>query len=171
MAIHDDLLDQAEHLAAREPKKPKQASLRRAVSATYYALFHFLVDEAVVGFTRGPGAGDLRNLLRRAFDHGEMRNTSAAFSGGTLPPSLAAVLRGPIPVDLRRVARTFVQLQEARHEADYDLSRSFVREEVKRLIAETRAALQRWSTVRTLEAARLYLAALLTGERLRRRAF
>jgi len=170
MTLHHDLLDQAEHLATKEPRKPRQSSLRRAVSATYYALFHLLVDEAVVRFVKGPDASTLRNLLRRAFDHGEMKGMSKAFSGGTLPPSLAAALKGPIPVDLREAAETFVELQEARHEADYDLSRRFVRAEVKDLIAETRNVFQRWSTVRTSDAARLYLAALLTGERLRKRA-
>jgi len=54
VAIHHDLLDQAEHLAAKEPRKPRQASLRRAVSATYYAIFHLLVNEAVVRFVKGP---------------------------------------------------------------------------------------------------------------------
>ncbi len=46
MSLHDDLLEQAKHLANREPRRPKQASLRRAISAAYYALFHLLVDEA-----------------------------------------------------------------------------------------------------------------------------
>jgi hypothetical protein len=32
VSLHKDLLDQAGHLAKREPKRPKQASLRRAVS-------------------------------------------------------------------------------------------------------------------------------------------
>jgi len=81
MGFHHDLIDQAEHLAGKEPRKPKQASLRRAVSAAYYALFHLLVDEAVAGLARGPGAGDLRDLLRRAFDHGEMRSVSGATRG------------------------------------------------------------------------------------------
>jgi uncharacterized protein (UPF0332 family) len=40
VALHDDLLAQAEHLARVDKKKPKQANLRRAVSAAYYALFH-----------------------------------------------------------------------------------------------------------------------------------
>jgi hypothetical protein len=38
MSFADDLLEQAYHLANRESKKPKQASLRRAVSTAYYAL-------------------------------------------------------------------------------------------------------------------------------------
>ena len=46
MGLHPELLKQARFLARREPRKPVQASLRRSVSASYYALFHLLVDEA-----------------------------------------------------------------------------------------------------------------------------
>lgn len=171
MTLHYDLLDQAEHLAKKEPGRPKQASLRRAASAAYYALFHLLVNEAVLALVRGPSPDELRNLLRRAFDHGEMKSVCTAFSGGTLPLNLAATLSGPVPADLRRVADAFLELQQARHEADYNLSRSFTRNNVQGLIAKARDAFHRWEAVRTSEAARLYLAALLTGERLRRRAF
>jgi uncharacterized protein (UPF0332 family) len=45
MPYCDDLLEQALHLAKREKKKPRQASLRRAVSTAYYALFHLLIHE------------------------------------------------------------------------------------------------------------------------------
>ena len=38
MSLHQDLLAQARHLLRKEPRRPKQASLRRAVSAAYYAL-------------------------------------------------------------------------------------------------------------------------------------
>jgi hypothetical protein len=171
MGLHHDLVDQAEHLAGKEPRRPKQASLRRAASASYYAVFHLLVDDAVVGLVRGPNPDELRNLLRRAFDHGEMRRTCGAFSGGTLPENLAAALGGPVPADLRNVADAFLELQQARHEADYNLSRTFSRAEVRGLVAKARDAFHLWEAVRTSEAARLYLAALLTGERLRKRAF
>lgn len=45
--MHWDLLQQARQLATLDLKKPKQANLRRAVSSTYYAIFHFLVRESV----------------------------------------------------------------------------------------------------------------------------
>ena len=48
MPFPEDLLEQAKHLASRERTKPKQASLRRAVSTAYYALFHLLISEAVL---------------------------------------------------------------------------------------------------------------------------
>jgi len=50
MPFAEDLLEQAKHLANREPKRPEQASLRRAVSTAYYALFHLLVSEATLNW-------------------------------------------------------------------------------------------------------------------------
>ena len=41
MSLHGDLLVQARFLASKEPRRPLRASLRRGVSATYYALFHW----------------------------------------------------------------------------------------------------------------------------------
>jgi hypothetical protein len=46
VTLHRELLSQAYHLATKEPKNPRQASLRRAVSSAYYALFHLLLYEA-----------------------------------------------------------------------------------------------------------------------------
>jgi len=68
MAYSDDLLEQAQHLAQREPKRPRQASLRRAVSSAYYALFHLLISETTKNWKR-PAE---RHTLARMFDHGPM---------------------------------------------------------------------------------------------------
>ncbi|GAB4215496.1 MAG: hypothetical protein OHK0013_41130 [Sandaracinaceae bacterium] len=46
MALHDDLLAQAARLARTDKNRPKQANLRRAASAAYYALFHLLITRA-----------------------------------------------------------------------------------------------------------------------------
>ena len=46
MTLANDLPAQAKHLASRERGRPRQASLRRAASAAYYALFHLLIREA-----------------------------------------------------------------------------------------------------------------------------
>jgi hypothetical protein len=52
MRLPEGLLEQAQHLVKREPKRPKQASLRRAISTAYYALFHLLISEAVLNWRR-----------------------------------------------------------------------------------------------------------------------
>ena len=56
MPIHAQLLEQAQLLATFEPRRPVQASVRRSISASYYAVFHFLVGEAAGrGLTAGAG--------------------------------------------------------------------------------------------------------------------
>lgn len=72
MPLANDLLEQAYHLAKREPKRPRQASLRRAVSSGYYALFHLLVSEA----TRNWKQSYQRPALSRHFEHGKMARAS-----------------------------------------------------------------------------------------------
>src|SRR5580704_5206468 len=65
MPFPNDLLEQAYHLANREPKRPKQASLRRAVSTAYYALFHLLITETTKNWKRPTE----RYTLARMFEH------------------------------------------------------------------------------------------------------
>src|SRR5580658_9893529 len=109
MPFAEDLLEQAYHLANREPANPKQANLRRAVSTAYYALFHLLIDEAV-----GKWAIERqRSALARTFDHARMKRVCEDVvkntkSGANLPP------------DLTTVANNFILLQQHRHRADYD---------------------------------------------------
>src|ERR1700722_11624689 len=106
MAFADDLLEQAYHLATMETNEPKQASLRRAVSTAYYALFHLLIDEAVSNW----GVVRQRSILARTFDHGKMKviceDYVKEFYGSGQPAS---------EIQLKNVAHTFVQLQEKRH--------------------------------------------------------
>ncbi len=72
-SFHRELLEQARHLANRRPRQPRQGDLRRAVSAAYYSLFHFLIDEAC-RYLLGSSPDDhtLRTILARAFLHAEM---------------------------------------------------------------------------------------------------
>ena len=81
MTLHHDLLDAASHLATRETRKPKQASLRRAVSAAYYALFHLLVADGAKRLSPAKPDG-LSLVIQRAFNHGEMRNVCKSFADG-----------------------------------------------------------------------------------------
>jgi hypothetical protein len=72
MALADDLLEQAKHLANREPKRPRQASLRRAVSTAYYSVFHLLISAAVSNWK----GIEQRSSLARGFDHKTMKQAS-----------------------------------------------------------------------------------------------
>lgn len=167
--LYRDLLAQAEHLAGKEPRRPKQASLRRAVSAAYYALFHFLVDAAcrnIVG--TGHQRRHLRHVIARAFSHSTMKNASKSFAGGTLPAGLSTtLLSSTISSGLRDVAEAFVTLQEERHRADYVLAKPFSKSEVTDLIHTARNAIELWQTVKNDDTARLYLLSLLVWDQLK----
>lgn len=69
MPLPDDLLEQARHLANGERRRPKQASLRRAVSTAYYALFHLLIQETI----RNRKIAEQRPLLARHCEHRRMK--------------------------------------------------------------------------------------------------
>ncbi len=163
------LLNQARRLARLDPRRPQQANLRRAVSGAYYALFHFLIDEAnrlLLGTT--PGHAGLRNLTARAFVHAEMAAASRTFAGGTLPATIVRQVGTlTIPAPLRELAEQFSLTQDRRHLADYDRVTRFSRVEVLLLIDGVELALAGWGSVRNDAAAKLFLLALLLWTRIR----
>jgi uncharacterized protein (UPF0332 family) len=159
VAYHEELMQQALLLVAKEPKKPKQASLLRAVSAAYYALFHRLIYEAVANWSRA----NLRAALGRAFDHGTMKSASNRLQNTKQFPFVGEDPR--VVRDLRSVARTFAQLQERRHTADYDNSTVWTRTEA---LAEVKAAVRAfrlWRSIRNEQIAQAYLVSLIVRRR------
>ncbi len=115
-------------LATKEPRRPRQASLRRGVLASYYALFHLLVDAAARRLVSGNDRQELRNCLSRAFDHGVMKRVARQFAERNVSPKLSPRLNGlPLQDEIVRVAAEFVDLQQHRHEADYNMGRRFTR--------------------------------------------
>jgi uncharacterized protein (UPF0332 family) len=156
MAFADDLLEQAQHLAHREKKRPKQASLRRAISTAYYALFHLLVSEAISNW-KVPGQ---RADLARAFEHGRMKEASKRIAGRSFPGS------GPSAVSaLRNVAKIFERLQQSRHKADYDNSTQWTRTSAVAEIDVVGEAFSDWQTIRHEPIAQDYLLSLLVKDR------
>jgi hypothetical protein len=127
VALPDDLLAQARFLARREPKRPRQASLRRAISAAYYALYHLLVSVGASAMAPRQPSG-LRPRVQRAFAHDEMKRVCQQFLQGhvgSLTPALQALVADPMEPELATIADAFVALQEARHSADYDTTELF----------------------------------------------
>jgi uncharacterized protein (UPF0332 family) len=142
MSFAEDLLEQAYDLAHKEAGTPKQASLRRAVSTAYYALFHLLIDEAV-----GKWAIERqRSILARTIEHGKMKGIcddvlKSIKSGGSLPP------------ELNTVAHNFIQLQQHRHTADYYNSKSWSRTDVVNVPTLATDAFAAWRAISALDAA------------------
>jgi hypothetical protein len=162
VSFHHGLIEQARHLATRERGKPRQVSLRRAISAAYYALFHLLVNEGAARLVPNSPAR-LRMQVCRAFSHKDMRSACQEIAR----PSrlLLPLIVPPLEADLITVAEIFVELQVQRHFVDYDLSKSFSRIEVLRIIAKANSAISAWTDVRSAPNANVFLAALLFNNR------
>ncbi len=162
MSLHADLLEQAFALARLERGKPKQASLRRAMSCAYYAFFHLLASEgaALVGSKLGKEA---RIRLRRAFVHADMKAVCASYAGSPnrFPPQIVPLLTFPLDPELQALAKLFLELQEERHLADYDGASVFNRTDVLSYISVLNATFKRWARVRASANARVFLADLL----------
>lgn len=171
MVYSTQLLDQAHHLATRDQQqRPRQVNLRRAVSAAYYALFHFLIDEACRSWVAGQGAdrSATRAVLGRAFDHGVMKQAAGSFASGTLSPKLSPGLAGTVvPAPIKVIAATFRAMQQQRHAADYNLRVRYKRGDVLRLIFNVERSIAGWKSVRDTPTGRLFLISLLVNDRLR----
>jgi uncharacterized protein (UPF0332 family) len=160
MGIADELLALAGHLATPPSPAFEQASFRRSVSTAYYALFHLLINEAA---QRWNGSAEARLGLERAFKHSNMREISEAVWKGSWKSWHTPRLS--IPVELQAVAKAFINLQEARHLADYDNTKIWTSTEVDSQLDLARAAFQNWHKIQTDPATQEYLLALLIGKK------
>lgn len=161
--MYKDLLDQAYRLATLDAKRPRQANLRRAISSTYYAVFHLLVDEACrVQIGAHHSQAPFRQVLGRAFAHGVMRDACKSFGGGTLKKGVSQGLPASfsIPQEIRRIAEIFVDLQEKRHLADYDLTVRFNRSDVLYLIGFVTGGIVPFKELPSSEEKRFFLSCL-----------
>ena len=164
MQLADDLLFQAGHLASLDPRRPKQANLRRAVSSAYYAIFHFLSDE-VVRLLIPTSPSELATHARRALGHTPMRKVCEAVVDGRLARGKEQLLPVGFSAEFRQIAKAFVDLQEARHLADYDLGSPHDRASVLLSVEQAREAITSWRAVRGTDEAHVFLTALLLGDR------
>lgn len=164
MPLADDLLAQAKLLANLEAKRPKQSSLRRAVSTAYYGLFHLLIDAAVKNIVSGGPTG-LDHIARRAYQHGEMK--AACIAIGAIKPSGPSGILLTIPVsdDLKLVAGTFVSLYESRRDADYNLGKTFNRSGVLVELGKVDSAFKAWGRQKNSADSKVFLLSLLMNNR------
>lgn len=91
--------------------RPRQANLRRAVSTTYYAMFHCLATCCADLLVGGVGSDRSEPAWRqayRALEHGAARQRCTR----------TAIVQ-KFPLEIREFADRFVAMQRKRHQADY----------------------------------------------------
>ena len=114
------LLAHAVALARSDDAAPDDARLRRAVSAAYYAVFH-AVALAVAAHLVPASRDETRYRLARSVHHRRVADVCTWLTRGGAKQHVAEVVarlrRAP---DVVGLAQSFVDLQDARHVADYD---------------------------------------------------
>ena len=142
----DDLLTIAESLASgtigSQRGRPRQAELRRALSAAYYALFHTLAGncaDMLVGSRSSTRTRQAWRQTYRALDHGHVRRQCTE----RRPKRVLA----RFPQEVQDFADQFVTMQRIRHLADYDPFEHFSRSVVSQYVEETKAAITEFNHV------------------------
>ena len=136
MSYPRDLIRQARELSRTgdanqaQRGRPRQADLRRAVSASYYALFHALTTAASQRVAGTGGSPQLLGAVARSFQHRQMLEASEEVAKPSMKKKYTPLFEGCTRSDtLRDVAAAFAALQARRHTADYDLQSQYRRNE------------------------------------------
>lgn len=143
----DHLFEQAEKLIRpRGQLAPRQVDVRRAISAAYYGVFHYILAAAAdlhIGGTARPAKR--YTLLYRSVDHRTMR----ALCEEAKKPTPSARYRKYIPnglgPNIQAFASAFLDLQEKRHDADYDPLKLMKVSDARLAVATARSAIGRFA--------------------------
>jgi hypothetical protein len=147
--FHVETLQASRRLIAREPGQRGRiaaARTRRSISTSYYAIFHFLLEESAsrtVGV--GPALLRRRRIVARIVSHRGLKRTLGKVGGGAIADDLRDYFGVPVaPGFMRTLARAFLRAQDLRLEADYDLNASVSEATARVLIDDIEAAIQAW---------------------------
>ena len=142
----DDLLDIAESLASgrigSQRGRPRQAELRKALSAAYYALFHVLASncaDLLVGSRSSTRTRQAWRQTYRALDHRQVKSQCTE----RRPKHILA----RFPQEIQDFAEQIVRMQRIRHLADYDPFEHLSRSAVSQLIEETKTVIAEFREV------------------------
>jgi hypothetical protein len=91
-----------------------------------------------------------------------MKEAAKGFASGVVSEKIASGLNGlAVQPQLANLASVFVELQQARHEADYDALRTFTKAETLDLVRQVEQASTDWRAVKGSIQADTFLVSLL----------
>jgi hypothetical protein len=150
----DHLFQQAQALIATSAAgPPRQVDLRRAISAAYYGVFHFVLTEAAdefVGVTQRSTARYA--LVYRSINH---RGLKDLCNEAKKTPLNARYQRyappGGFGPSIQAFAGALIELQEKRHSADYDPATRIKTSDASLAIATARSAIAQFNAATTAQ--------------------
>lgn len=157
---------------ASERGRPDPAKLRRSISTAYYALFSLLAEAGATALAGiGPQNRELRAILARTFEHSEMSNVCKGFANRNPSDRWKKCLGNQsVSLELACVAANFRDLQEARHEADYDILKKPKKSDARKSVNQAMQAFTAWNTIKMAPEAKVFLLALVSDKKAERRA-
>lgn len=88
-------------LANKERRRRKQASLRRAVSTAYYAIFHMIIDKASNTLTTSLPSG-LQLAIKRSIAHNQLKMMCKNFIEADIVKARNAAAKTKLPVAIEQ---------------------------------------------------------------------
>lgn len=148
---HEELLGVAKRLLDRMPGQRGRlpgAQVRRSVSTSYYALFHFILSEVA---DRAVGTGHAlrvrRRVLTRTVTHRGAKLALERIRGSAIDTHVQdyfGLSTTGAPSFARNLANTFVDAQAKRHDADYDLNAVMSEDDASILIGRIERDVAAW---------------------------
>jgi hypothetical protein len=163
--LADDLLDHASRLIAAS--SVADIDYRRAVSASYYSVFH-LLSESAAAQASPPTPPGMSGRIQRLLNHGPMREAMIPFSDSQKWSTFSTKLGIPcvFSPDLAVISQVYAELQDARHLADYDVVDAKSTVGIlwaRNCLDKAKLAFDAWNRVKPTDEARLFLATLIFG--------
>ena len=128
-----DLLETARRLVESGAVQPTQTDLRRAVSTSYYAMFHCVAVAAADLLTGSGSHSPEWHQVYRALEHGKAKQ--ACQQQGVMQM---------FPREVRTFGDTFVDLQKARQQADYAHEGQYLKPDVFAIITRAEDAINQF---------------------------
>lgn len=174
----DDLLRAASRLYSRRKGQRgplKSAYVRRSISTTYYAMFHFCLDEAALRLVGT--SNDLRQRRRlfiRTLSHSGLTVAFGKLKGATIDRSVEDLFRtpgtasGPIttPPFVQQLASAYLDAKSKREDADYNLNEPLSETDARQLRRRVDRAIRAWekATIQTDRDTKHVVAILLAAK-------
>lgn len=160
----DHLLEQAEYLlqARNSLGQIRQADRKRAISAAYYAVFHFTLTAFADEFVGKKKRKTARYALAyRGIDHGALERLCKIISKEQLAEKYTKYFPADgVGANIREFASLVVELKEKRTSADYDPAHWSKIADARTAISAARSAMMRFSRA-SLDRRKAFLTLLL----------
>ncbi|WP_124263051.1 hypothetical protein [Methylobacterium sp. XJLW] len=160
-SFSDDLLTTSKRLIRRKTGQRgplKAAYVRRSISTTYYALFHFCLDETalrLVGSTND--LKQRRRVFIRTFSHTGLTTAFGKLKGAHIDKSVENLFLGPgntsspiaTPAFVQQLATAYLDAIAKREDADYNLNEPLSATDASQLHRRVKRAIDGWKQATT----------------------